>query len=52
MKGTPTNEHNFGYDDEKGDYKIVMKDHIGYRYEVQQFLGKGSFGIVNEHDKN
>ena len=23
-----------------------MKDHIGYRYEVQSFLGKGSFGIV------
>jgi dual specificity tyrosine-phosphorylation-regulated kinase 2/3/4 len=23
-----------------------MKDHIGYRYEIQQFLGKGSFGIA------
>lgn len=34
IKGTPSNEHNFGYDDDKGDYKIVMKDHIGYRYEV------------------
>lgn len=47
VKGNPSNEHNFGYDDEKGDYKIVMKDHIGYRYEVQSFLGKGSFGIVS-----
>ncbi len=23
-----------------------MKDHIGYRYEVLDFLGKGSFGIA------
>lgn len=34
IKGSPRNEHNKGYDDEKGDYKVVMKDHIGYRYEV------------------
>ena len=25
-------EHNYGYDDEKGDYKIVTHDQIGYRY--------------------
>jgi len=37
-------EHNFGYDDEKGDYKIVTHDHIGFRYQVKKFLGKGSFG--------
>ena len=24
----------------------MLKDHIGYRYEVLQFLGKGSFGIA------
>jgi dual specificity tyrosine-phosphorylation-regulated kinase 2/3/4 len=35
---------NYGYDDDKGDYKIVNYDHIGYRYEVKSFLGKGSFG--------
>ena len=35
---------NFGYDNDKGDYKTVMKDHIAYRYEVLEFLGKGSFG--------
>ena len=39
-------EHNFGYDDEKGDYKVVDNDHIGYRYEVISFLGKGSFGTA------
>jgi len=40
------NDHNFGYDDENGDYQIVMKDHIDYRYEVISLLGQGSFGQV------
>lgn len=39
-------EFNFGYDDESGDYKFVEGDHIGYRYEVIKFLGKGSFGTA------
>ena len=38
--------HNSGYDDEKGDYKLVNGDHIGYRYEVKEMLGQGSFGKV------
>lgn len=37
---------NFGYDDERGDYTIVAKDHIHYRYEVLSTLGRGSFGQV------
>ncbi|KAH0194253.1 kinase-like protein, partial [Aureobasidium melanogenum] len=37
---------NFGYDDERGDYNLVMGDHLGYRYEVIDVLGKGSFGQV------
>jgi dual specificity tyrosine-phosphorylation-regulated kinase 2/3/4 len=37
---------NFGYDDERGDYKIVNGDHLAYRYEVVDILGKGSFGQV------
>lgn len=36
--------HNSGYDDERGDYQIVMKDHLAYRYEVLDKLGSGSFG--------
>lgn len=37
---------NHGYDDEKGDYKIIVGDHIGYRYQIVEFLGKGSFGTA------
>ncbi|KOS21610.1 Dual specificity protein kinase pom1 [Escovopsis weberi] len=37
---------NFGYDDERGDYAIVIGDHIAYRYEIVDVLGKGSFGQV------
>ncbi|KAF9947266.1 hypothetical protein BGZ72_010736 [Mortierella alpina] len=37
---------NFGYDDERGDYLIVNHDHLMYRYEVLDMLGKGSFGQV------
>lgn len=42
----PVFNHNYGYDDEKGDYKIVTGDHIGFRYEIVEFLGKGSFGTA------
>ena len=38
--------NNFGYDDERGDYNIVFGDHLAYRYEVVDLLGKGSFGQV------
>lgn len=46
IKASPTLEFNYGFDDDRGDYKTVMQDHIGYRYEVLEFLGKGSFGQV------
>ena len=36
--------HNFGFDDERGDYQVVMKDHLAYRFEVVDKLGSGSFG--------
>jgi dual specificity tyrosine-phosphorylation-regulated kinase 2/3/4 len=37
---------NGGYDDERGDYNLVPYDHIYFRYEVTNALGKGSFGQV------
>ncbi|KAF6764958.1 CMGC/DYRK/DYRK2 protein kinase [Ephemerocybe angulata] len=46
-RASPDNPaNNFGYDDERGDYQIVMGDHLAYRYEVVGNLGKGSFGQV------
>ncbi|TVY65648.1 Dual specificity protein kinase pom1 [Lachnellula suecica] len=37
---------NFGYDDDRGDYTIASGDHLSYRYEIIDVLGKGSFGQV------
>ena len=39
-------DSNFGFDDSKGNYRVTMKDHIAFRYEILGFLGKGSFGIA------
>ena len=41
-----SSDNNYGYDDERFDYKIVINDHIAYRYEILQVIGKGSFGQV------
>ncbi|KAL2071087.1 hypothetical protein VTL71DRAFT_12322 [Oculimacula yallundae] len=41
-----TDSANFGYDDERGDYGIITGDHLSYRYEIIDVLGKGSFGQV------
>lgn len=39
-------EHNRGFDDERGDYKPYVHDHLAYRFEILSILGKGSFGQV------
>ncbi|TKA36135.1 hypothetical protein B0A54_13074 [Friedmanniomyces endolithicus] len=46
LASTVAKAGNYGYDDERGDYNIVMGDHLAYRYEVVDMLGKGSFGQV------
>lgn len=46
-QATPENTtNNYGYDDERGDYQVVTHDHLAFRYEVTDTLGKGSFGQV------
>ena len=35
-----------GYDDENGSYIKNLHDHIAYRYEIKEVIGKGSFGKV------
>lgn len=44
FEGSPIHEFNYGYDDERGDYIVNIGDHIAYRFEIVDFLGKGSFG--------
>ena len=39
-------EHNFGFDEENGDYKVTIGDHIHFRYEILKLIGKGTFGQV------
>ncbi len=39
-------DSNHGYDDERGDYHVVLHDHLNYRYEVLGLVGRGAFGQV------
>lgn len=40
------NDTNTEYDDSRGDYRVMVGDHVQYRYEIVGTLGKGSFGQV------
>jgi len=46
IEGEEGGDHNGGYDDETGCYIQVMNDHMAYRYETLEMVGKGSFGQV------
>jgi len=37
-------ENTGSYDDENEDYNTYVGEHLGYRYEILDILGKGSFG--------
>lgn len=37
---------NDGFDDDNGSYIKVIHDHIAFRYEILQVIGRGSFGQV------
>ncbi|KAF4529528.1 hypothetical protein B566_EDAN015186 [Ephemera danica] len=37
---------NGGYDDDNGSYHKVLHDHVAYRYEILEVIGRGSFGQV------
>uniref|UniRef100_V5EEB8 dual-specificity kinase n=2 Tax=Kalmanozyma brasiliensis (strain GHG001) TaxID=1365824 RepID=V5EEB8_KALBG len=39
-------DQNHGFDDERGDYNVISKDHLAFRYEIVDLLGRGSFGQV------
>lgn len=42
-QGAPLNS---GFDDDNGSYNKVIHDHLCYRYEILEVIGKGSFGQV------
>jgi serine/threonine protein kinase len=46
IEGVPGAPQNCGYDDENGSYHKVLHDHLSYRYEMLEVIGKGSFGQV------
>ncbi|XP_054718156.1 dual specificity tyrosine-phosphorylation-regulated kinase 4-like isoform X2 [Uloborus diversus] len=46
IEGEEGAPHNHGYDDDNGSYIKVLHDHLSYRYEILEVIGKGSFGQV------
>ncbi|KAL1491645.1 hypothetical protein ABEB36_012209 [Hypothenemus hampei] len=46
IEGEYMGSQNGGYDDDSGSYNKMLHDHISYRYEILEVIGKGSFGQV------
>ncbi len=38
--------YNHGYDTTSGFYQVISGDHLAYRYETLEELGRGTFGQV------
>eukprot|EP01024_Parvocaulis_polyphysoides_P033005 TRINITY_DN29459_c2_g1_i1.p1 TRINITY_DN29459_c2_g1~~TRINITY_DN29459_c2_g1_i1.p1 ORF type:complete len:249 (-),score=29.95 TRINITY_DN29459_c2_g1_i1:28-774(-) len=47
IKSDPKLPHNSGYDDNRADLIAVRSDHLAYRYEILEVMGRGSFGQVS-----
>ncbi|XP_074656419.1 dual specificity tyrosine-phosphorylation-regulated kinase 4-like isoform X2 [Tubulanus polymorphus] len=51
IESIPGTGQNNSYDDDNGSYIKVLGDHLVYRYEILEVLGKGSFGqVVKAYD--
>jgi len=37
---------NNGFDDDEGYYRVKKNDHIAYRFQLIEVIGKGAFGQV------
>ncbi|XP_029921716.1 dual specificity tyrosine-phosphorylation-regulated kinase 4-like [Myripristis murdjan] len=46
IQGSKSLSFNSGYDTENGYYRMVIKDHIAYRFEVLEEIGRGAYGQV------
>lgn len=46
MATVEKSDQNHGFDDERGDYNVINRDHLAFRYEIIDLLGRGSFGQV------
>ena len=46
IEAVPGASQNSGFDDENGNYIKMLYDHLAYRYEILEVIGKGSFGQV------
>ena len=39
-------KNNFGFDDNSHNYRVIIGDHLAYRFEILSIIGAGAFGEV------